>query len=405
MSTHASSEMQVRGELTARPCPVCGSTSQELLYRQEFERFRAGSIGDGYDVVSCANCGTCFASGLPDHRRFAEYYADASKYDLGGGPAELSERDRGRYADQADFVASHVGERDLPILDVGTATGGFLAALRVRGFAHPYGVDPSPDAVRVGRELFGLEMAVGGLDAARAWGIQFGLISYVAVFEHVLDPREQARAASLLMRPGGHLFVSVPAAGSFDDYANAPFQEFSVEHINYFTSRSLANAMAAEGYVPVAERVVPLPLGTDGRGPALEAVYRWDGTVRPIVRDSSGADAVRAYVRRCSEIERSIVDRIERIADTGERIFVWGTGTHTLHLLRTSRLRDCRIEAFIDSNPHYAGATLAGRRVLAPSELHAVDAPILVSSAVSQSGIAAAARERFGHDVQLILLY
>jgi hypothetical protein len=79
--------------------------------------------------------------------------------------------------------------------------------------------------------------------------------------------------------------------------------------------------------------------------------------------------------------------------------------SRALHLLQTSRLGDCRIEAFLDSNPHYAGVTLAGRPVVAPSELQAVDAPILVSSAVSQSGIAAAARERFGQDVQLILLY
>ena len=117
------------------------------------------------------------------------------------------------------------------------------------------------------------------------------------------------------------------------------------------------------------------------------------------------ADAVREYIRRCERAEASTLDRIAGLASSGERIYVWGTGTHTLHLLRTSRLGECRIEAFIDSNPHYAGATLAGRPVVAPSALQGVDAPILVSSAVSQSGIAAAARERFGQDVQLVLLY
>lgn len=148
-----------------------------------------------------------------------------------------------------------------------------------------------------------------------------------------------------------------------------------------------------------------LPLGSNGQGPALEAVYRWDGTAHPPQPDPTGADDIREYIRRCGGVQASILERIARLASSGERIYVWGTGTHTLHLLQTSRLGDCQIEAFIDSNPHYAGATLAGHRVLAPAELAAVDAPILVSSAVSQSGIAAAARERFGHDVQLILLY
>ena len=189
------------------------------------------------------------------------------------------------------------------------------------------------------------------------------------------------------------------------DHVSAPFQEFSVEHINFFTRHSLANAMGAEGYSLVAERVVVLPLGTDGHGPALEAIYRWDGVVRSPRPDPIGEDRLLAYVRRCESTEAASPRRIAELASTGERIYVWGTGTHTLHLLQTSRLGDCRIEAFLDSNPHYSGATLAGRPVMKPSDLHAVDAPILVSSAVSQSGIASAARARFGLDVQLILLY
>jgi hypothetical protein len=118
-----------------------------------------------------------------------------------------------------------------------------------------------------------------------------------------------------------------------------------------------------------------------------------------------GPAAVRSYVQRCEEIEVERIRQIDLLATKGERIYVWGTGTHTLHLLETSRLGDCRIEAFIDSNPHYTGATLVGRPVISPAQLAAADAPILVSSAVSQGAISAAARERFGPDVPLILLY
>jgi SAM-dependent methyltransferase len=388
-----------------RPCPVCGSVQHEVLYKQRFEHFTAGSITDAYDVVVCRACGMCFASGLPDGQRFAQYYADSSKYDLGAEGAQLSVRDIDRYSDQARFAAAHVVDRTVPVLDVGTATGGFLVALREAGFERPFGVDPSPDAVRVARDAFNLDVIVGGLDEAKAWGYEFGLVSYVAVLEHVLEPREQVREVSRLLRRDGFLFVSVPAAGSFKDHIDAPFQEFSVEHINYFTSRSLANAMGAEGFTPVAEHVVVLPLGSDGHGPALEAVYRWDGIVRPPQPDPTGADDIRDYIRRCGGAEASTLELIERLASSGAPIYVWGTGTHTLHLLQTSRLGDCRIEAFLDSNSHYAGGVLAGRPVIAPSDLLVANAPILVSSAVSQSSITEAARERFGPDVPLILLY
>jgi SAM-dependent methyltransferase len=390
---------------TGRSCPTCGVTAIELLYRQRFATFSAGSIGDGYDVVTCTNCGTCFASGLPDASRFAEYYADSSKYDLSGSGSALLPSDVQRYADQAEFVAAHIPDRQTPLLDVGTATGGFLQALRDAGFERPYGVDPSPDAVKVAQDDLSLDVVVGGLDAATAWGQNFGLVSYVAVFEHVLEPREQARAIRDVLAPNGCVFLSVPDASAFVDHVGAPFQEFSVEHINFFTARSLANLMGAEGYSVVAERSIVLPLGTDGHGPALEAIYRYDGVTRPFERDLAGSEAIRGYILGCQRTEDGIAERIGNLAATGEAIYVWGTGTHTLHLLETTRLGECRIEAFLDSNPHYAGATLAGRPVLGPADLKAIDSPILVSSAVSQSGIAQAARERFGNDVPLILLY
>ena len=188
--------------LTTRPCPVCGLSATELLYPQRFAPFTAGSIGDGYDVVACTGCGMCFATGLPDEQRFARYYADSSKYDLSASGSDPLATDIQRYADQAAFVAEHVADRGMPVLDVGTATGGFLQALRAVGFERPYGVDPSPDAVRVARDDLGLDVAVGGLEAAGSWGHEFGLVSYVAVLEHVLEPREQVRAVSRLLQEG-----------------------------------------------------------------------------------------------------------------------------------------------------------------------------------------------------------
>jgi len=228
-------------------------------------------------------------------------------------------------------------------------------------------------------------------------------VSYVAVLEHVLEPRQQVREVSRLLRRDGFLFVSVPAAASFKDHIDAPFQEFSVEHINYFTSRSLANAMGAEGFTPVAEHVVVLPLGSDGHGPALEAVYRWDGIVRspqpdPTGRTTSATTFVDAEAPRHRLLSESSA---WPPPETNLRV---GTGTHTLHLLQTSRL------ATVGSKPSSTRTrTMPGRAcrtpVIAPSDLLVANAPILVSSAVSQSSIAEAARKRFGPDVPLILLY
>ena len=135
-------------ERQVRPCPVCGSVAHEVLFEQRFEVFAAGSITDVYDVVACRSCGMCFASGLPDARRFAEYFEQSSKYDLSVDGAEVSLFDAERYRDEADFIAANITDRSVPVLDIGTATGDLLVALRDLGFSSVHGVEPSPEAAR-----------------------------------------------------------------------------------------------------------------------------------------------------------------------------------------------------------------------------------------------------------------
>jgi hypothetical protein len=192
---------------------------------------------------------------------------------------------------------------------------------------------------------------------------------------------------------------------AFLDRVETPFQEFSVEHINFFSLASLDNVLGSEGFERVAARHLELAIGTDGAGPAVEAVYRASAAPRPRIEDEAGPDAVRRYVRDCERVEARLTGPLEGLIASATPIYVWGTGTHTLHLLEASVLGDCNIVAFIDSNPHYIGSRLLNRPVLNPSELDSVDAPILVSSAASQNGIASAARARYGHDVPLIFLH
>jgi SAM-dependent methyltransferase len=388
----------------ARPCPVCASTDQTVLYRQRFEDFAAGSITDAYDVVACVACGMCFASGLPDGARFAAYYGQSSKYDMSAEGAQISALELERFQDEAGFIADHVTDRAGPVLDIGTATGDLLLALRDRGFTSVHGVEPSPEAARRARETHGLDVIAGDTRTARSFGVGFAVVSLVAVLEHIVDPRPALVEIASLLRADGLLYLVVPDVSRFSDLIDAPYQEFSVEHINYFTSASLRNLLATIGMEVVVERATVVKTA-DADGPAIEVLCRATAHPPSIQPDHQGVAALRAYIARSAEKESGVLARIDELASDQTPIYVWGTGTNALHLLAGSRLGDCNIVSFLDSNPHYAGQVLAGRPVKAPSDLAAADAPILIASAISQTAIANAARARFGPDVQLILLY
>jgi SAM-dependent methyltransferase len=388
-----------------RACPVCSSVRHTVLYRQRFEAFTAGSITNAYDVVACDDCGMCYASGLPSEDRFSEYYGQSSKYDLSGAGAELSQFDSERCRDEAAFIATNVGNRETPILDVGAATGPLLAALRDAGFTRLYGVEPSPDAVRVAVDEHGLDVVVGDATVASAFGTSFGVVTLVAVLEHLVDPAAALQAMAGLLDDDGLFYLVVPDASRFSEFTGAPYQDFSVEHINYFTPQSLRILLASIGLQVSAERQTVLTLTDDCTSPALEVLCRRGDAIGTWERDVEGVESLRRYIAASAAKEANVARLLSGLADEGRGMYVWGTGTNALHLLASTRLADCNIVAFLDSNPHYTGATLSGRPVIAPAQVDRIDAPILVASAVSQSEIAAAARVRFGPDVQLILMY
>ena len=388
-----------------RPCPVCRSVLHDLLYEQRFEAFAAGSITNAYDVVACQRCGMCFASGLPDEARFSEYYGQSSKYDMSAAGAEATSFDVQRHKEVAQFIAAHVADRSGPVLDVGTATGALLLALRDEGFTSVHGVEPSPDAARKARVAYGLDVIAGDVHTAKIWPYGFAVVSLVAVLEHLIDPRSALRETVELLKSDGVLYVLVPDAARFSNYVDAPYQQFSVEHINYFTPNSLRNLLASLGFEIVVERANIVTPTDDAQGPGIEVLCR--GSRRPpdIQFDADGVEELRRYISRSGEKEAGVLERIAELAKDQTPIYVWGTGTNALHLLASSRLADCNIVAFLDSNPHYTGQALAGRMVMAPSDVEKLEGPILIASAVSQTAIATAARSRFGSDVPLILMY
>jgi SAM-dependent methyltransferase len=405
MTDSASTAQATSASEPIRPCPVCGSVLHDVLYEQRFEDFAAGSITDAYDVVACRSCGMCFASGLPDQARFSEYYGESSKYDLSAAGAEVSTFDTKRYEAEARFIAAHVVDRAGPVLDIGTATGDLLVALRDLGFTSVHGVEPSPEAARKAREIHGLDVIAGDARSATAWNEGFAVVILVAVLEHLVDPRVALREILDLLSPGGIVYLLVPDAERFSDHVDAPYQEFSVEHINYFTLASLKNLLASVGLEVAVHQATVVHQSHDSDGPAIEVLCRRSNRPPDIEIDSDGVDHLRGYISRSAEKEAGVLARIAELAKNQSPIYVWGTGTNALHLLASSRLAECNIVAFLDSNPHYVGQPLAGRMVIAPAELKNPEAPILVASAVSQTAIATAARSLFGSDVPLILMY
>ena len=382
-----------------RPCPVCDGLPSIVLFHQSFAGIEGARLLDGYDVLVCANCGAGFAGGIPEQPAFDEYYRDLSKYE--SFDPNIEPRSHEVAATIEEFIVSP----DSRIMELGSGAGQLLKVLRDRGFEDVLGSDPSPGCVGAAERLYGIPGIAGSIFTLAPAEGPFDFLILIGVLEHIRDLAGAAKNMQTLLRDGGRVYIEVPDASRYAPDADAPFQEFSVEHINFFSPASLANLMGRHGFQSITvERVV-----RTRNGMACANVFgvfvKSPSVPAPLQRDAETEPGLRAYIEGCRAEDARIRALIERSLPPGERMAVWGVGAHTLRLLASGGLDPARIDLFVDSSPKYQAKTLSGIAVESPAALKRYGGPVLISSRGFQREILRSARERFGLANRFILLY
>ena len=365
--------------LTRRSCPICGRRHADLLHTQRFEAVEGLSLLSGYDIVCCDSCGCVFADGIPDDSVFAHYYGERSKYEHAyrGGAEHAEETERLRLL--ADWVATQIPS-DASLIDMGCGTGRLLAWLRERGFASAVGLDPSSTCVQNARKLSQCQVIHSAIRERSPEYPPVDAVVLSAVLEHVPDVDSTIRMVASWLKNDGALFLEVPDAGHFASVQNAPYQEFSVEHINFFSGAALENLMHVHGFnvVTIDRTTAPVGPGCIGRVVRSHAIKSEKKTEARLENESRSG--VVAYLDACAELATHEQTVIQRIADTREPIYIWGVGTLCQRLLSTGKLAKVNIRGFIDSSSHHEGKTVAGLPILPPRRLPDDGLPILITS-------------------------
>jgi len=384
--------------MTMRVCPCCQSVRQERLHEQ---KFAAGALGTGYNVATCCDCGMGFADPVPSLETLSEYYRLSAKYAIAGSDEKYETT---RFETTVDSLIGFV-PLNARILDVGCGAGGLLGALKRRGFIDVQGIDPSPWNAKVAQEKHGVHVAVGSLcDMARE-ELQYDLITLVGVLEHLVDVRESLRTLAHGLTKEGVLYVAVPNANKFADCANAPFQQFSLEHVNFFTPSTLSACALAAGlhcahawdFVVEWRQRVTEPVAAQLFTIGQPGETRYSGETKV---------ALSRYVEVSRNQDARAKEKLETLAAKGDPVMVWGVGALTRRLLAESALGRCNITRFIDQDPTLIGKSLAGRQIVSPYELARYREPILVCSVAFEAEIIARIRELglFNHYTTLYTL-
>lgn len=386
-----------------RICPICGNQERDFIFKQNFAEIPGITFLKGYDVVKCGTCGFYYADGIPEQHSFDTYYKDQSKYE--DVADTLSDAKRIRFEQSLAFIVDHVSKQGMDfqkmkIADIGCATGDFLRFLKEEGYCDLTGIDPSPACVDFLREcgLAAKQAVVNELNGEE----HFDLIRLNMVLEHVVDLNGFIEHIKQELLPGGFLYVSVPSVEGFSQVDNCPFQEFSVEHINYFSAQSLENFMNKYSF-----RLLGYHTITGRASSEMEALFVLDDSseaLESIEKDTSADEQIQVYLRKCENLEKEVNKKLNQLAQSQEPVIVWGVGTHTLRQLAVGNLAKCNIRMFVDANPHYQNTKYQGIPVRSPKEINGGER-IIVSSWHAQDAIIHYGRERLGLKNEFVTLY
>ena len=277
------------------------------------------------------------------------------------------------------------------IVEFGCATGLLLSLINKKGYINITGVDPSPSCAETAKKYYGINVLTNTLSDVNIDDDSVDFLILVGVLEHIKDLDDSLAILWRMLAPKGKICIIVPDASQYFNGQDAPFQEFSVEHINFFGPVSLGNLMKKNGFSKVDISQMP-----------VEVNYK---TITPVICSVFEKNHLSNQERIIFDKDVEVKQTISTIADRNIPIMVWGTGAQTLRLLAISRLKEANIIAFIDSNPKYQGKHIEGIPVISPQNITGKTETILICTRAYQEEIARDIRNVFQLDNEIIKLY
>ncbi|WP_420629795.1 class I SAM-dependent methyltransferase [Candidatus Leptofilum sp.] len=229
-------------------CEICGQSSRKVVAKRT-DLLLGGQ--DIYFMCECQECESLYLTPRPTPSRMAEFYPDEYQpYTVGVHAESFLNRYVRRYGLKKRYkiIEKYVKQGDL--LDVGCATGDFLAEVTLQSGWQVVGIETSVSAVRYAREQVGLNVLVSTLNQASFPKESFDVITMWDVLEHVYDPCVVLDEVGRLLRPGGIFVVNHPNLDSIDRYLFGRFWAgFELpRHLYLFPTKLLNDLMEQRNF-------------------------------------------------------------------------------------------------------------------------------------------------------------
>ena len=230
-------------------CPVCGSAGISKVFN-----VKDNTVSQEYfEIYHCSNCQARFTQNPPAESGIGQYYKSGdyiSHTDTSKGLINRLYRFVRNYSlnQKRKLIEKATGLRNGSLLDVGSGTGHFVAAMQKGGW-QVTGLEPDEGA----REVALKQHSIGLLPVTDLFNLpknKFNAITLWHVLEHVHELKKYILTFKELLADNGKLFIAVPNYTSYD--ANV-YQEYWAgydvpRHLYHFTPATIQWLMKEFGF-------------------------------------------------------------------------------------------------------------------------------------------------------------
>ena len=379
------------------PCALCGSREREVVQTQSLALLNRND-NCRIDFCTCQACGHIQQWPAVSAELMAHHYKSFATYEVFGDAEQLRGAPPSRHAQRFLALVAALGLPPGRAYEVGCASGAMLHQFRKDGW-QVAGCDPSPSAVGQAKDIFDIDVQLGGEEQTLSAQQDLNLILVCHVLEHLYDPPAALARFHAALAPQGYLVLEVPCATAPQ---TLPPGWFTFEHLHYYQPAILENLLRKAGFEIVETRVDM----TCQHYPVIAVAARKNGMPAhtPFASEpSAGVRFARSYVARDKLLWTATALRVACIQ---EPVFLYGAGIHTAQLLDHTGLAP-KVIAIADRDSKKWGQTQAGKTVISPAELfaHPSQAPVVISSYVSEQQIMTALLEGGIASSRIIPLY
>ncbi len=319
-------------------CHACGGTARPIADIR-FADFDGSLFSRSGVIRHCRACGLGVVdTGLSD-AEIARHYADDCIYAemTGVGVGASTPEDLVRYRRYDEFLAPYLDEitEGAGLVDVGCSRGGMLRHLKSQ---HPklplLGVDLDETSLASLRDTGLAAKGGSALDLPLGDASQ-SMLSYLHVFEHILDTDAVLKEAARVLTEDGLLFVEVPDApdyGAGEARVGTMFWLAMKEHVYHFTEASLAAILSRNGFAVERAMRSHMPMRAGKAYPSLMVIARKTKAAVAPKRAQGPHDALPDHIAAESRAFAEQANAVRLFAEQHRRLAFWGISLEFLNL-------------------------------------------------------------------------